>query len=103
VPDVGVSDEVLDEFEGGRVQPLQIVEEQGEWMLLAGKHAQERTERRMKAPLLFLRWEFRNCCCSPMSHRSSGIKFTMSCPFKSRASRKALRQRSASSSLLLRI
>src|ERR1700730_584996 len=30
-------------------------------MLLAGKHAQERTERRVKAPLLFLRWEFRNC------------------------------------------
>src|SRR5215469_7720093 len=41
VPDFRVGDEMLNQSERGRVQPLQVIEEEGERVLLPGEDGQE--------------------------------------------------------------
>ncbi len=59
-PYVRPSDQVLNEFERRRVQPLQIVEEQGERVFLAREHAEEAPENHLKAILGVLRRQVRD-------------------------------------------
>ncbi len=49
VVNIGRSDEVFEEIEGGRVEPLQIVEEERERVLRPGEDAEEAPEDRLKA------------------------------------------------------
>src|SRR5256885_1379309 len=60
VPHVGVEDEVLDQFEGRAIQPLQVVEEQRERVLRACKHAEKTPEHQLEPILPFLLRELRN-------------------------------------------
>ena len=60
VPHVGVEDEVLDQFEGCAIQPLQVVEEQRERVLGSCKHAEKTPEHQLEAILPFLLRELRN-------------------------------------------
>src|SRR5207244_12878857 len=60
VSDVRVRDEVLEQLEGRRVQPLEIIEKEGERVLLAGEHPQKRPELPVKTILGFPGWELRN-------------------------------------------
>src|ERR1700689_1930238 len=53
-------DQVLDEIERRGIQPLQIVEEQRERMLLAREHAQEAPENHLEAVLRVLWWQIWN-------------------------------------------
>ena len=60
VPHLRVRDQMLDEVERGRVQPLQIVEEQRERMLRPGEHAEEAPEHQLEAVLRVLRRQIRD-------------------------------------------
>src|SRR5271168_445413 len=51
MPHIRMRDQVLDEVERRRVQPLQIIEEQRERVLLAREHAKETPENHLKAIL----------------------------------------------------
>ena len=51
VPHLRVRDQVLEEVERRRIQPLQIVEEQRERVLLAREHAEEAPEHHLEAVL----------------------------------------------------
>src|SRR6266481_2346335 len=51
---------MLEEVECGRVQPLQIVEEQHERVLQRGEYAEEPPEHNLEAVLRILRREVRN-------------------------------------------
>src|ERR1700691_1765731 len=53
VMDVGMRDEVLEQLEGRRIQPLEIVEKNGERVLLACEHSQKRSEHHVKTALGF--------------------------------------------------
>ena len=55
VPDVGLGHQVFDQIQSGRIEPLQIVEEQRERMLRARKHADEAPEHELEAALRILR------------------------------------------------
>jgi hypothetical protein len=55
-----IGDQVLDEFERRCIQPLQIIEEQGEWVFLAGEHAEKAPENHLKAILGVLRRQIRD-------------------------------------------
>src|SRR5216683_3756883 len=57
---VRVGDHILEEFEGRRVEPLEVVQEQHAWMLLLGKHGEEPTKDCMKAVLGLARSELWN-------------------------------------------
>lgn len=51
-------DEVFEEFEGGRVQPLEIIEKECKGMLFSSEHAQKGSEHSMKTALGFCGWNF---------------------------------------------
>ena len=55
VPDVGLGHQVFDQIQSGRIEPLEIVEEQRERMLRARKHADEAPEHELEAALRILR------------------------------------------------
>ena len=59
-PHLGPADEVCEQRQGRGVQPLQIVEEEGERVLGSSEHADESTEDQLKAVLRVLRRELRN-------------------------------------------
>jgi hypothetical protein len=60
VADVRVSYQIFEELEGSRVQPLQVIQEESERMLLPGEDTKEGAEYRLEPVLLFLRGEFRH-------------------------------------------
>jgi len=49
--------QILEQIERCRVEPLQIVEEQGERMFRPCEHADKSAEHQLKAALRLLRWE----------------------------------------------
>jgi hypothetical protein len=57
---VRVGDEVLEQLEGRRVQPLQVIKEEGERVLLSGEDAQKGPEHRLEPILRFLRRDLRH-------------------------------------------
>ena len=59
-PHLRMGDQMLDEVECRRIQPLQIVEEQRERMFLAREHAEEAPENHLKAILGVLRRQVRD-------------------------------------------
>ncbi|MGC2786900.1 MAG: hypothetical protein WA397_24340, partial [Roseiarcus sp.] len=59
-PHLGMCDQMLDEVECPRIQPLQIVEEQRERMVLAREQAEEAPENHLKAILGVLRRQVRD-------------------------------------------
>ena len=60
VPHLRVRDQVLEEVERRCIQPLQIVEEQRERVLLAREHAEEAPEHHLEAVLRILRRQVRD-------------------------------------------
>ena len=57
---VGLGQQLLDQIERGRVEPLQIVEEQRERMLRPREHADEAPEHQLEAALRLLRRQLRD-------------------------------------------
>ena len=57
VPHLRLRDQMLEQFERRRVQPLQIVEEQRQRMLRPGEHAEEPPEHQLETVLRVLRRE----------------------------------------------
>jgi hypothetical protein len=60
VANVGVGDEMLKQFESGRVQPLQVIKKERERMLFAGEHTEEGPEHRLEPVLRIQRRELRH-------------------------------------------
>ena len=60
VPHVRIGNQVLQQFQSCRIQPLQIVEEQRQRMLRAGEGAKEAPEHQLETALRFLRRQFCN-------------------------------------------
>src|SRR5271166_6205143 len=60
MPDVWVSNELFEQLEARRVQPLEIVQEQRQRVFLPSKRAKEPREERFKSDLRFMRREFRH-------------------------------------------
>src|ERR1700688_4260035 len=60
VPHLRVRDQVLEEVERRCIKPLQIVEEQREWVLLPREYAEKPPENHLKAVLRVLRRQLRN-------------------------------------------
>ena len=69
--------QVFEEIERGRVEPLQVVQEQGERMLGPGEHAKEPSEDQFEAALCVLTRKLRTGACSPMMSLSSGSRSTI--------------------------
>ncbi len=92
--------QILEQIERRRVEPLQIVEEERQRMLRPGEHADEPPEHQLEAALRVLRRQLGTGGCSPMMSSSSGTRSTMSRPFGPSASSRASRQRASSASLL---
>src|SRR6266478_5659612 len=59
MPDLHVRDDVLEQVEGRRVEPLQVVEEQHERMLLRGDDAEDPSEHHLESVPRLLRRELR--------------------------------------------
>ena len=57
VPHVRLGQQILEQVERRRVEPLQIVEEQRQRMLRPGEHADEAAEHQLEPPLRLLRLE----------------------------------------------
>ena len=57
VPQLGPCQQILDQVERRRIQPLQIVEEQGQRMFLPRKNADESAEHHLEAALSILCWK----------------------------------------------
>ena len=57
VPHLRVRDQVLEEVERRCIQPLQIVKEQRERVLLPCEYAEKPPENHLEAVLRFLRWQ----------------------------------------------
>ena len=55
VPHIRLGQQVLEQIERRRIEPLQIVEEQGQRMLRPGEHAEEAPEDQLEASLRVLR------------------------------------------------
>jgi hypothetical protein len=55
VPHIRIGDQVLQQFESCRIQPLQVIEEQGERVLRPREHAEEPSEYHLEAVLRILR------------------------------------------------
>src|SRR5258708_30182240 len=55
----GMSDELFEQPEGGRVQPLEIVEKQHQRVFFSSERAEESSQHRFESVLGFLRREFR--------------------------------------------
>src|ERR1700686_541275 len=60
VSNVRVDDQMLEEVESRRIQPLQIIQEEREGMLRPSEHGEEPPEHRLEAGLCLLRGEVRN-------------------------------------------
>ena len=60
VPHFRVRDQVLDEVERCCIQPLQIIEEQRERVLVASEHPEEAPENHLEAVLRILRRQVRD-------------------------------------------
>src|SRR5437899_8364581 len=60
VPHFGVRNQMLEEVERCCIQPLQIIEEQGERVLLAREYPEEAPEYHLEAVLRVLRWQVRD-------------------------------------------
>src|SRR5580704_6081528 len=60
VPHLSVRDQMIEEVERCCISPLQIVEEQGERVLLTCEYAEEMPEYRLEAVLRILRRQIRN-------------------------------------------
>ncbi len=60
VSDVRVGHQMFEEVEGSRVQPLQIIQEESERVLLSAEYADERPEHRIESVLRFLRRNLRH-------------------------------------------
>src|SRR4029077_16426188 len=58
VPHVRLDQQVLKQIERRSIEPLQIVEEERQRMLLRGEHAQEPPEHRVETSLRVLRRQF---------------------------------------------
>ena len=91
--------QILEQIERRRVEPLQIVEEQRQRMVGRAKTPRKRRNTS---------WKRRCASCggssgtgggSPMMSFSSGTRSTISCPFGPSASRSASRHRPSSASL----
>src|SRR6516162_5212724 len=94
--------QVLQQIKRRRVEPLQVVEEERQWMVRSGKCANEAPTYELKTAC---------ACCggnsgtggwSPMISVSSGMRSIMSRPFGPSASRSEWRQLANSVSRLLR-
>src|SRR5215470_3309050 len=57
MPHVWLSQQIVEEIERCRVEPLQIIEEQGQRMLRPREHANQSPEDQLKATLRVLRWK----------------------------------------------
>jgi hypothetical protein len=55
-----LSQQILEQVEGRRVEPLQVVEEQRQRMLRPGKDTNETPKHQLEAPLRILRWKLDN-------------------------------------------
>jgi hypothetical protein len=55
VPHVRMDQQFFKQIERGDIEPLQIVEEERQWMLRRGEHGQKTTENELEAPLRVLR------------------------------------------------
>jgi hypothetical protein len=60
VPHVRIGDQMLEQFEGRSVQPLQIVEKQRERVLRPGEHAKESPEHELEAVVRILQQDVGN-------------------------------------------
>ena len=60
VPHVRIGNQALQQFQSGRVQPLQIVEEQRQRMVRAREGAEETPEHQLETAPRFLRRQFRD-------------------------------------------
>src|ERR1700675_3040746 len=60
VPHFGVCDQMLEKLKRRCIQPLQIIEEQRERVLLAREHPEEAPEHHLEAVLRVLRWQVRD-------------------------------------------
>jgi len=60
VLDVRLGQQILEQGERRRFQPLKIVEEEGQRMVCAREHADEATEHQLKSPLRLLRLKLGN-------------------------------------------
>ena len=54
VSDIRLGQQVFEQIERGRIEPLQIVEEQRQWMLRPGEHREEAAEDQLEASLRVL-------------------------------------------------
>ena len=54
VPHIRLGQQVFEQVERRRIEPLQIVEEQGQRVLRPGEHAEEAPEDQLEAPLRIL-------------------------------------------------
>src|SRR5262245_25470443 len=60
VAHIRLGEEILEKIKGCRVEPLQVVEEQGERMLRSCEHADKSPEHKLEAALRILGWKIRN-------------------------------------------
>ena len=56
----GWSQQIFEEIERRRIEPLQVVEEQCQWMLRAGKDADKPPKHQLEAPLRVVWWKLRD-------------------------------------------
>ena len=100
---VRLGQQILEQIERRRVEPLQVVEEQRQRMFRPREHADEPPEHQLETP--FARLGERSSGTggwSPMMSFSSGTRSIMSRPFGPSASRSASRQIASSASLFAR-
>ena len=84
---IRLGQQILDQIEGGRVEPLQIVEEQCQRMLGPGaKTPMKRRNTSLKRRCASCGESSETGGCSPRISASSGTRSTMSCPFGFNAS-----------------
>src|SRR5262245_23544165 len=60
VPHIRLGEKILDQVERCRIKPLQIIEEQGQWMLRPREYADESPEDQLESALRVLWWEDRD-------------------------------------------
>ena len=99
---VPLGQQVLNQVERGRVEPLQVVEKQRQRMLRSREHTDNRRNTSWKRRCASCGGSSGTGGCSPMMSFSSGTRSTMSRPFGPTASRSASRQLFSSASLLPR-
>ena len=60
VPHIRPGQQILEQIERRRIEPLQVVEEQRQWMFRSGKYADEAPKYELKAALCLLWRQLRN-------------------------------------------